>query len=55
MVAHAFNPNTGKAEAGSSEFPDSQGYIVKPFLKTEQTNKPLPPTVTTTNKESRPC
>lgn len=52
MVAHAFDPNTEKAEASSSEFPDSQGCIVRPYL---QTDKSPPPMVTTTKEESRSC
>lgn len=30
MVAHAFNHSTREAEAGESEFQDSQGYAEKP-------------------------
>ena len=47
VVAHAFNPSTGEAEAGrfwvrgqpglKSEFQDSQGYAAKPCL--EKRNK----------------
>jgi hypothetical protein len=41
MVAHTFNPSTGKAEAGGflsqpglqSKFQESQGYTEKPCLK----------------------
>jgi hypothetical protein len=33
VVAHAFNPSTWEAEAGGSEFEDSQGYTEKPCLK----------------------
>jgi hypothetical protein len=44
VVAHAFNSNTWKTEAGRFfEFKDSQGYTEKPCLgkqnKNKQTNK----------------
>ena len=49
MVAHTFNPNTQKAEAGEclswgqpglqNEFQDRQSYTEKPCLKTKQKKK----------------
>jgi hypothetical protein len=48
VVAHAFNPSTGEAEAGgflssrpawSTEFQDSQGYTEKPYLQKQKTKQ----------------
>jgi hypothetical protein len=47
VVVHTFNPSTGKAEAGGSlriqgqpdlqtEFQDSQGYKLRPWLKNKK-------------------
>jgi hypothetical protein len=40
VVAHAFDPSTREAEAGSSlEFQDSQSYTEKPCLKNQNEQK----------------
>ena len=41
MLAHAFNPSTGEADAGDLqiELEDSQGYSEKPCFRNKQTNE----------------